>query len=114
MLATFPIIDNRQNLLVTNTVFHLIQYFSFFYFHYSPDHWSYYVNYLNCQIKCHSTGEGSKDGHSSIIEAKDFIKHNKSVEEAKKSGRYRAPFLAELELIWKLREAKLEDVVELG
>ena len=70
------------------------------YFHYSSDHWSYYVNYLNCQIKCHSAGEGSKDRHSSIIEAKDFIKHNKSVEKAKKSGRYRAPFLAELELSW--------------
>ena len=68
---------------------------------------------MNCQIKCHSAGEGSKDGHSSIIEAKDFIKHNKSVEETKKSGRYQAPFLAELELIWKLQEAKLEDVVEL-
>ena len=53
-------------------------------------------------------------GHSSIIKAKDFIKHNKSVEKAKKSGRYWAPFLAELELIWKLWEAKLEDVVELG
>ena len=64
----------------------------------SPDHWSYYVNYLNCQIKCHSAGEGTKAGHSHIIEAKDFIK---SVEEAKKSGRFQAPFLAELELIWK-------------
>ena len=65
-------------------------------------------------IKSHCIGEGSKDGHSSIIESKDFIKHNKSVEDVKKSGRYRAPFLAELELIWKLWEAKLEDVVELG
>ena len=46
------------------------------------------MNYLNSQIKCHSTGEGSKDGHSSIIEAKGYIKHNKSVEEAKKSGRH--------------------------
>ena len=112
MLAISPIIDNHQNLLLTNISSYTV--FSFFYFYYSPDHWSYYVNYLNCQIKCHSAGEDSKDGHSSIIEAKDFIKHNKSVEEAKKSGRYRAPFLAELELIWKLWEAKLEDVVELG
>ena len=47
-------------------------------------------------------GEGSKDGHSSIIEANDFIKHNESVEVAKKSGRYRALFLPELELIRKL------------
>ena len=76
-------------------------------FHYTPDHQSYLD-------KSHSAGEASKDGHSSIIEAKDFINHNKTVEEAKKSGRYRAPFLAEVELIWKLREAKLEDVVELG
>ena len=52
--------------------------------------------------------------HISLVALKDFIKHNKSVEEAKKSGRYRAPFLAELELTWKLREAKLEDVVKLG
>ena len=81
---------------------------------YSPDNWSYYVNYLNCQIKRHSAGEGSKAGHSPIIEAKDFIRHNKSIEEAKKSGRYRAPFLAELELVWKLKEAKLADIVELG
>ena len=83
-------------------------------FHYSPDHWSYYVNYLNCHIKCHAADKGSKDAHSPIIKAKNFINHDKSVEEAKKSGRYRAPFLAELELIWKLSKAKLEDVVELG
>jgi len=82
--------------------------------HYSPDHWSYYVNYLNCQIKRYSAGEGSRTGHSPIIEAKDFIRHNKSIEEAKKQGRYRAPFLAELEFVWKLREAKLTDLVELG
>ena len=56
------------------------------------------MNYLNCQIKCHSAGEGSKDGHSSIIEAKGFIKHNKSVEGAKKSGRYQAPFRAGIDL----------------
>ena len=53
------------------------------------------MNYLNCQIKCHSAGEGSKDGHSFIIEAKDFIKHN---EGAKKSGRYQAPFRAGIDL----------------
>ena len=82
--------------------------------YYSPDHWLYYVNYLNCQIKRHSTGEANSSGHSPIIEAKDFIRHNKSVEEAKKQGKLRAPFLAELEFIWKLREAKLEDVVDLG
>ena len=83
-------------------------------FYYSLDHWSYYVNYLNCQIKRHSTGEANNAGHSPIIEAKDFIRHNKSVEEAKKQGKYRAPFLAELEFICKLQEAKLEDVVDLG
>ena len=108
-MAIVPIIDNCQSLL-----FVIISSYTVFYFHYSPDHWSYYVNYLNCQIKCHSAGEGSKDGHSSIIEAKNFIKHNKSVEEAKKSGRYQEQFLAELELIWKLQEAKLEDVLKLG
>ena len=52
------------------------------------------MNYLNCQI----AGEGSKGGHSSIIEAKDFIKHNKSVEGAKKSERYQAPFWAGIDL----------------
>ena len=80
----------------------------------SPDHWLYYVNYLDCQIKRHSAGEGTKTGHSPITEAKDFIRHNKSTEAAKKRGRLRAPYLAELELTWKLREAKLEDVVDLG
>lgn len=77
--------------------------------HYSPDHWSYYVNYLNCQIKRHSTGETNNAGHSPIIEAKDFIRHNKAVEEAKKQGKVWAPFLGELEPC----EAKLEDIVEL-
>ena len=72
-------------------------------FHYSPDHWLYYVKYMNCQIKCHFASEGCKDGDSSIIEAKDFIKYNKSVEEAKKSGRYSPSLLTELEFIWKLQ-----------
>ena len=45
---------------------------------------------------------------------KDFIEHIKSVEEAKKSGTCWGPLIAELELIWNPREAKLEDVVELG
>ena len=37
-----------------------------------------YVNYLNCQIKCHFTSE---TGQSPITEAKDFISHNKAVEQ---------------------------------
>ena len=59
---------------------------------------------LDCQIKCHFAGEGSKDDHSSIIESKDFIKYNKSVEGVKKSGRYSPPLLVELEFIWKLQK----------
>ena len=72
------------------------------------------MNYLDCQIKRHCAGESSKGGHSPIVEAKDFIRHNKSIEEVKKQGRYRAPFLAEMKLICKLQEAKIEDVVDLG
>ena len=65
------------------------------------DHWSYYVNYLNRQIKYYFAGEGSRTGHSLIIEAKDFIRY-KSIKGTKKQGRFQAPFLAELEFIWKL------------
>ena len=64
----------------------------------SPDHWSCYMNYLDCQITRHSAGEGTKAGHSPITEAKDFIRHNKSIEAAKKRGRLQAQYLAELEL----------------
>ena len=37
---------------------------------------------INCQIKRHFT---SDTGHSLIIEAKDFIRHNKAVEESERS-----------------------------
>ena len=71
------------------------------------------TTYLDCQINRYSAGEGTKAGHSLIIEAKDFIRHNTSIEAAKKRGRLWAQYLAELELIWELKEAEPEDVVDL-
>ena len=86
--------------------------FKFYHCICSPDHWSYYINYLDCQIKCHSAGESTKAGHSPFIKAKDFIRHNKSTETAKKHERLQALYLAELELTWKLRNG--EDIVNLA
>ena len=54
----------------------------------------------------------TKAGHSPFNETKDFIRHNKSTETAKKRERLQALYLAKLELTWKLR--KVEDVVNLG
>ena len=34
------------------------------------------MNNLDCQIKRHSAGEGTKADHSPIIEAKDLIRHD--------------------------------------
>ena len=65
---------------------------------------AYYINYLDCQIKRHSAGESTKAGNSPFIEAKDFIRHNKSTETAKKRERLQALYLAELEMTWKLRK----------
>ena len=64
------------------------------------------VNYLNCE-KCHSAGEGSKGGHSPIIEAKDSsdtsqLRWQRNQEDIKHH----------FWLSWK--QAKLEDVIELG
>ena len=58
------------------------------------------MNYLDCQIKRHSAGEGTKADHSPIIiiEAKDLIRHDKSTEAAKKRRRLQTLYLAELEL----------------
>ena len=71
------------------------------------------MNYLDCQIKCHFAVEDAKAGHYPIIEAKDFIRHNKSIEAAKKRRRVQAQYLAKLELIWELKEAEPENVVDL-
>ena len=56
------------------------------------------MNNLDCQIKRHSAGEGTKADHSPIIEAKDLIRHDKSTEAAKKRRRLQTLYLAELEL----------------
>ena len=49
----------------------------------SQDHWPFCTNYLDCQIRCHSAGEGTKAGHYPIIEAKGFFRCNKPTEAAK-------------------------------
>ena len=87
---------NYSNNVTTFSLYVHICYILSLYFR--PDHWSCYMNYLDCQIACHSVGEGTKAGHSPIIEVKDFIRHNKSIEAAKKHGRLQAQYLAELEL----------------
>ena len=55
----------------------------------SRDHWSFYTNYLDYQIRRYPTREGTKAGHYPIIEAKDFYQRNKSTEAAKKCERLR-------------------------
>jgi len=77
----------------------------------SPDRWSYYGDYMYCQMQRYYADENDA---SPITEIKDFIRHVRSIEEAKAKGLFRAPFLAELELIWKLRGAKLQHLLELG
>ena len=77
----------------------------------SPDRWSYYGDYMYCQMQQYYADE--KDS-SPITGIKDFMRHVKSLEEEKTKGLFRAPFLAELELIWKLREAKLQHLLVLG
>ena len=47
---------------------------------------------MDCQIKRHCAGESSKGGHSPIVEAKDFIRHNKS---DKETGKAMESFVAE-------------------
>ena len=80
-------------------------------FHYSPDRWSYYGDYMYCQMQLYYADETNK---SPINEIKEFIRHVRSLEEAKNRSFFRAPFLAELELIRKLRETKLQHLLELG
>ena len=53
------------------------------------------VNYLNCE-NVSMLVRVVRLATPSIIEAKDFVRH-KSIEVAKKSGRYQTPFLAKLE-----------------
>jgi len=77
----------------------------------SPDRWSYYGDYMYCQMQRYYADENDL---SPITDIKDFIRHVRSLEEKKTKGLFRAPFLAELELIWKLREAKLQHLLELG
>ena len=66
---------------------------------------------MYCQMQRYYADENDK---SPITEIKDFVRHVRSLEEAKNKGFFRAPFLAELELIKRLREAKLQHLLELG
>ncbi|XP_018024748.1 N-alpha-acetyltransferase 25, NatB auxiliary subunit [Hyalella azteca] len=79
------------------------------------DNWQHYESFCFSLIKIYQSSSDSNCDKSILEEGVSFLRDNLKDTESRHNTKYRAPFLALLELVWQMRAAGLEDlVVELG